>query len=56
MNKNTFLLIFAFWTLAFGDGMAQKWNYDFIVPDDGNFMSAIYAANDRFDKEARFRI
>jgi pectin methylesterase-like acyl-CoA thioesterase len=56
MNKNTFLLIFAFWTLAFGDGMAQKWNYDFIVPDDGNFMSAIHAANDRFDKEARFRI
>lgn len=44
------------WTLGFYDVCAQKWTYDFIVPDNGNFMDAIHAANGRFDKEARFRI
>jgi len=35
---------------------AQKWTYDFIVPDNGNFASAIAAANNRANKQRRFRI
>lgn len=35
---------------------AQKWDYDFIVPDNGSFDEAIQAANKRCDKETRFRI
>ncbi len=34
----------------------SKWNYDFIVPQDGNFVDAIHAANNRADKSRRFRI
>lgn len=34
----------------------NKWKYDFIVPDNGNFVEAIHAANNRADKEKRFRI
>lgn len=37
-------------------GFAQKWEYDFIVPDDGGFMEAVHAANARLDKDKRFRI
>lgn len=33
-----------------------KWRYDFIVPDDGSFVQAIHAANNRADKSKRFRI
>lgn len=35
---------------------SQKWKYDFIVPDKGNFRQAINAANTRADKSKRFRI
>lgn len=35
---------------------AQKWHYDFIVPDQGNFAAAVQAANARADKSRRFRI
>ena len=35
---------------------AQKWTYDFVVPDNGNFVQAIQAANRRADKSKRFRI
>lgn len=35
---------------------AQKWTYDFIVPDQGGFIQAIQAANTRPDKQKRFRI
>lgn len=35
---------------------AQKWKYDFIVPDNGNFRQAISAANNRADKTKRYRI
>ena len=35
---------------------AQKWQYDFIVPDNGNFVQAIHAANKRPDKSKRYRI
>lgn len=33
-----------------------KWKYDFIVPDNGSFVQAIHAANNRADKSKRFRI
>ena len=46
----TLLLIYSF------IGRAQKWSYDFIVPDDGGFLEAVHAANSRIDKEVRFRI
>ncbi len=35
---------------------AQKWRYDFIVPDNGNFTQAINAANHRANKAKRYRI
>lgn len=35
---------------------AQRWHYDFIVPDNGNFAAAVQAANNRPDKSRRFRI
>lgn len=35
---------------------AQKWKYDFVVPDNGNFRQAINAANTRADKNRRYRI
>lgn len=34
----------------------EKWTYDFVVPDNGNFVQAIHAANNREDKKRRFRI
>lgn len=33
-----------------------RYKYDFIVPDNGNFVAAIKAANQRSDKSKRFRI
>ena len=33
-----------------------RFRYDFVVPDNGNFISAIHAANRRKDKNKRFRI
>lgn len=33
-----------------------RYKYDFIVPDNGNFVAAIKAANHRSDKTKRFRI
>lgn len=33
-----------------------KWKYDFIVPDNGGFVQAIHAANNRPDKSKRYRI
>ena len=37
--------------------MAQgKWTYDFIVPTNGSFVDAIHAANNRPNKQKRFRI
>lgn len=35
---------------------AQKWTYDFIVPDNGSFVQAVRAANTRADKARRYRI
>ena len=35
---------------------AQKWTYDFIVPDQGSFIQAIHAANARPNKQVRYRI
>lgn len=46
-----FLLLIS--PVAFAQG---KWKYDFIVPDNGNFVQAIHAANNREDKKRRFRI
>ena len=46
-------LLYAFAALA---AHAQKWKYDFIVPDNGNFVQAIHAANRRPDKSKRYRI
>ena len=46
-------------TLCFLSFVCQaqtKWTYDFIVPDNGNFVQAIQAANNRADKQRRFRI
>lgn len=34
----------------------KKWTYDFIVPDNGNFVQAIHSANNRPDKNKRYRI
>lgn len=34
----------------------EKWKYDFIVPDNGNFVTAVKRANERPDKSKRFRI
>ena len=34
----------------------NKWKWDFIVPDNGNFVQAIHAANNRPDKSKRYRI
>ena len=39
--------------LAITTAQAQKWDYDFIVPDNGSFDEAIQAANQRIDKEKR---
>ncbi len=47
-----FFLLF-FFSLS---SSAQKWKYDFIVPDNGDFVQAIHAANKRPDKTKRFRI
>lgn len=47
----TTLLTATEWCLAQG-----KWNYDFIVPDNGTFRQAINAANTRKDKARRYRI
>ena len=33
-----------------------RYKYDFVVPDNGNFVAAIRAANNRKDKTKRFRI
>lgn len=33
-----------------------RYKYDFVVPDNGNFVAAIQAANKRPDKKRRFRI
>lgn len=33
-----------------------RYRYDFVVPDNGNFIDAIHAANRRKDKTKRFRI
>ena len=48
-----FLLCVLYPTL---NACAQKWKYDFIVPDNGHFVQAIHAANNRADKSKRFRI
>ena len=59
------LFVLPLWMAVVGDGMipdstfglfAQKWRYDFIVPDNGNFVQAIHAANNRADKGKRYRI
>ncbi len=34
----------------------NRWTYDFIVPDNGNFVQAVQAANNRPDKTRRYRI
>src|SRR5574344_672697 len=66
MQRLTSLLMLAFvlWTLSVSLVTAQtpdslgriRYKYDFIVPDNGNFISAIRAANSRADKKQRFRI
>ncbi|MCR5044406.1 MAG: hypothetical protein K6A93_09785 [Bacteroidaceae bacterium] len=33
-----------------------RYKYDFVVPDNGNFIAAVHAANNRADKSKRFRI
>ena len=33
-----------------------RYRYDFVVPDNGNFIAAIHAANNRPNKKKRFRI
>ncbi len=56
MMKRYLFSILTLWAIGLIEVSAQKWRYDFIVPDDGNFMDAIHAANGRFDKDARYRI
>lgn len=50
-----FLICVVFMVSAVVNAQA-KWNYDFIVPDDGNFVQAVSAANNRADMSKRFRI
>ena len=50
------LLLLAVGLLTCFSSYAQKWQYDFIVPDNGNFVQAVQAANRRANKEKRFRI
>ena len=33
-----------------------RYRYDFVVPDNGNFIAAVHAANNRANKSKRFRI
>lgn len=51
-----YLTLLAMLCLFATNGQAQKWKYDFIVPDNGNFRQAINAANTRADKSRRYRI
>lgn len=53
--RNIILLILAF-IVNIGAEAQEKWRYDFIVPDNGNFVQAIHAANNRANKQKRFRI
>lgn len=55
LRSRIILLIFILGVTAL-PSQAQKWRYDFIVPDQGNFVAAIQAANNRPDKNQRFRI
>ena len=34
----------------------RRWLYDFVVPDNGSFVDAVHAANNRHDKKRRYRI
>ncbi len=66
MQRLTHLLIIAFslFLLLVCPVVAQtpdslgriRYKYDFVVPDNGNFIAAIHAANTRADKSKRFRI
>ena len=57
-------MVLALLTIVLGRLEAQKpdslgrvrYRYDFVVPDNGNFIAAIHAANQRADKSQRFRI
>lgn len=61
---NRFLIAWSLITLFALPSVAQvpdslgriRYKYDFVVPDNGNFISAIRAANSRADKKQRFRI
>ena len=51
------ILLFIISLIVCGTLKAQnKWTYDFIVPDNGNFVQAIQAANTRENKQRRYRI
>jgi len=54
--SSRFRLLFFFFVVIAFPSQAQKWRYDFIVPDQGSFLTAIQAANNRLDKNCRFRI
>ena len=56
MKTYSFSIFLAFFAFGICGVFAQKWSYDFIVPDNGSFMDAIHKANGRFDKDKRFRI
>ena len=51
-----FILTIALCTLSLICKAQNKWTYDFIVPDNGNFVQAIQAANTRENKQRRYRI
>lgn len=51
-----FLLLSVGFLSVHQTALAQRWNYDFVVPRDGDFVAAIHAANNRSDKTKRFRI
>ena len=66
MQRFTHLFIFIFLCFAahctlchaqVPDSLGRvRYRYDFVVPDNGNFIEAIHAANKRSDKTKRFRI
>ena len=57
MNMNRIATsLFLCLTMGLSATAQTKAMYDFVVPKDGTFREAIAAANNRKDKDARFRI
>ncbi|MCQ2113278.1 MAG: pectinesterase family protein [Bacteroidaceae bacterium] len=56
MNHRKLQIFVGMWMVCMAMMAQGKWKYDFIVPDNGNFVQAIHAANNRTNKQKRYRI